>query len=89
MLLKSKADRILARDKLTYSESRRFKWASFIAITWSSRSRRQLSTQRSAIPFCPGLLKEVRTGIKPIDRIGDLQPIRTYSFWNKFQLQTL
>src|SRR5438445_13767582 len=46
--------------QLTYSESRRFKWASFIAITWSSRSRRQLSTQRSASPFCQGRSREVR-----------------------------
>ena len=27
------------------------------------RSRRQLPTQRSAIPFCQGLSKEVRTGL--------------------------
>ena len=27
------------------------------------RSRRQLPTQRSAIPFCQGLPKEVRTGL--------------------------
>src|ERR1700681_2797928 len=35
---------------------------------WSSRSRRQLSTQRSAIPFCQGLAKEVRTGLIFMDR---------------------
>src|ERR1700694_1901857 len=35
---------------------------------WSSRSRRQLSTQRSATPFCQGLSKEVRTGLIFMDR---------------------
>ena len=31
-------------------------------IMWSNRSRRQLSTHRSATPFCQGLLNEVRRG---------------------------
>src|ERR1700694_3048038 len=35
---------------------------------WSSRSRRQLSIQRSATPFCQGLSKEVRTGLIFMDR---------------------
>src|SRR5215510_3813379 len=35
-------------------------------MTWSSRSRRQLPTQRSATPFCHGLRKAVRNGTLPI-----------------------
>src|SRR5215831_766202 len=38
----------------------RFKCLSFRTITWSSKSRRQLPTQRSATPFCQGLRKAVR-----------------------------
>src|SRR6266550_2101277 len=34
-------------------------------ITWSSKSRRQLPTQRSATPFCHGLRKAVRIGWLP------------------------
>ena len=34
---------------------RRFRWRSFTTITWPSKSRRQLPTKRSAIPFCHGL----------------------------------
>ena len=37
-------------------------------MTWSKRSRRQLSTQRSATPFCQGLSKEVRIGVIVRDR---------------------
>src|SRR5712692_67170 len=37
-------------------------------MTWSSRSRRQLSIHRSATPFCQGLWNEVRTGRIAIDR---------------------
>ena len=32
-------------------------------MMWSSSSRLQLSTQRSATPFCQGLSKDVRTGL--------------------------
>jgi hypothetical protein len=35
---------------------------------WSSRSRRQLPTQRSATPFCQGLRMEVRTQVIVIER---------------------
>src|ERR1700730_4304057 len=35
-------------------------------ITWLSKSRRQLPTQRSATPFCHGLRKAVRVGWLPI-----------------------
>lgn len=37
-------------------------------MIWSSRSRRQLSTQRSARPFCQGFWNEVRTGLIFINR---------------------
>jgi hypothetical protein len=43
----------------------RFKWRSFTTIRWSSKSRRQLPTQRSAMPFCHGLRKLVRLGWTP------------------------
>src|SRR5712692_7835190 len=45
-------------------------WRSFKAIVWSSNSRRQLPTQRSATPFCQGLLIEVRTGVIFSERIA-------------------
>jgi hypothetical protein len=35
-------------------------------ITWFSKSRRQLPTQRSATPFCHGLRKAVRVGSLPM-----------------------
>src|SRR5271166_1096882 len=35
-------------------------------ITWSSKSRRQLPTQRSATPFCHGQPKAVRVGWLPM-----------------------
>src|SRR4029077_8257049 len=35
-------------------------------ITWSSKSRRQVPTQRSATPFCHGLRKAVRVGSLPM-----------------------
>src|SRR6516165_3719790 len=38
----------------------------FRTITWFSRSRRTLPTQRSATPFCQGLRYAVRTGSHPI-----------------------
>src|SRR5664280_289562 len=41
-----------------YWERSRFRCRSSNAITWSSKSRRQLPTQRSAIPFC----QELRIG---------------------------
>src|ERR1035441_10866505 len=47
----------------------RFRWRSSNAITWSSKSRRQLPTQRSATPFCQGLRIEVRTGVMFSERI--------------------
>src|SRR5579864_5375982 len=53
-----------------YSESRRFRCRSLRAITWSSSSRRQLPTQRSAIPFCQGLSNEVRTAFIFRDRMA-------------------
>ena len=37
-------------------------------MMWSNRSRRQLSTQRSATPLCQGLSNEVRTGLIFKDR---------------------
>jgi hypothetical protein len=42
----------------------------------SSKSRRALSIHRSATPFCQGLSKEVRTGVKFIERtaIGTFEP---------------
>src|ERR1700693_2115837 len=43
----------------------RFRCRSFRTTTWSSRSRRQLPTQRSATPFCHGLRKLVRFGCMP------------------------
>lgn len=39
-----------------------FRCRSFRTITWLSRSRRQLPTQRSATPFCHGLRKLARLG---------------------------
>src|ERR1700694_4793034 len=42
---------------------------------WSSRSRRQLSIQRSATPFCQGLSKEVRTGLIFMDRTAFRIPV--------------
>jgi hypothetical protein len=38
---------------------------------WSSKSRRQLPTQRSATPFCHGLRKAVRIGSLPISLTAD------------------
>jgi hypothetical protein len=35
-------------------------------FTWSSKSRRQLPTQRSATPFCHGQPKAVRVGSLPM-----------------------
>jgi len=43
---------------------------SFRVITWSSNSRRQLPTQRSATPFCQGLPIEVCTGVIFSERIA-------------------
>jgi hypothetical protein len=58
----------------TYSESRRFRRRSFSAITWSSNSRRQIPTQRSATPFCQGLRTDVcRHSIHGADRNRDLK----------------
>src|SRR5260370_34545615 len=37
-------------------------------LTWSNKSWRQLSTHRSAIPFCQGLSNEVRTEFTPSER---------------------
>src|ERR1700733_5872305 len=48
---------ILARGRL--------RCCSFKTITWSSRSRRQLPTQRSATPFYHGLRNAVRIGWLP------------------------
>src|ERR1017187_8652632 len=48
-----------------YSFIRRFRCRSLSTITWSSRSRRQLPTKRSATPFCQGLRKLVRFGWVP------------------------
>src|ERR1700722_9233048 len=48
---------ILARGRL--------RCCSFKTITWSSRSRRQLPTQRSATPLCHGLRNAVRIGWLP------------------------
>ena len=48
----------------------RFKWRSLLAMTCSSKSHRQFSTHRSAIPFCQGLRNEVRIGQVPIERIA-------------------
>jgi hypothetical protein len=39
---------------------------SFRMITCSSKSRRQLPTQRSATPLCRGLRKAVRVGSLPM-----------------------
>src|SRR5260370_41461237 len=43
----------------------RLRCRSFRMITWSSKSRRQLPTQRSATPFCHGLRNAVRVGWLP------------------------
>ncbi len=43
-------------------------WRSLRAMTWSVKSRRQLSIHRSATPFCQGLWIEVRTGRMAIAR---------------------
>jgi hypothetical protein len=42
---------------------RRFKWRSFTTSTWPSKSRRQLPTKRSAIPFLPRTLKARSLGL--------------------------
>src|ERR1019366_8900204 len=60
-----------------YWERSRFRWRSSNAITWSSKSRRQLPTQRSATPFCQGLRIEVRTGVIFRERI-DAAPSKPY-----------
>ena len=39
---------------------------SLSAMTWSRISRRQLPTQRSAIPFCHGAWTLVRLGFRPV-----------------------
>src|SRR5215469_9235662 len=49
-----------------YEDISRLRCRSFRIITWSSKSRRQLPTQRSATPFCQGLRKAVRVGSLPI-----------------------
>src|SRR5215472_9738670 len=46
-----------------YSPSNRFMCRSSRGMTRSSSSLRQLPTQRSAMPFCQGLAKDVRTGL--------------------------
>src|SRR5258708_24025260 len=50
---------------------RRLRWRSFRIITWSSKSRRQLPTQRSATPFCHGLRKAVRVGWLSMSRTAE------------------
>src|ERR1039457_5585653 len=55
---------------MTYSDRSRRRWRSFRAMMWSSSSRRQLPTQRSATPFCQGLWMEVRKQVMLMDRIA-------------------
>src|ERR1039457_1030930 len=48
----------------SFSNFLRCRW--FKTIRWSSKSRRTLPTQRSAMPFCQGLRKAVRTIFVPL-----------------------
>src|SRR5260370_10342234 len=52
---------------------------------WSSRSRRQLSTQRSATPFCQGLSKEVRTGLILMDRTAAGTSNPYFASWSEIR----
>jgi hypothetical protein len=51
---------------------------SFSTITWSSRSRRQLPTQRSATPFCHGLRKAVRMAWLPKSFTAEITSIPNF-----------
>ena len=52
------------------------RWHSFSATMWSSRSRLQLPTHRSAMSFCHGLWNDVCVGIYPggFQRCDHLEP---------------
>jgi hypothetical protein len=59
------------RDSRVGRKTCRLRCRSFRIITWSSKSRRQLPTQRSATPFCHGLRKAVRIGSHPMPRTAE------------------
>src|SRR5258708_7231145 len=52
---------------------------------WCSRSRRQLSTQRSATPVGQGLSKEVRTGLILLDRTAAGTSNPYFASWSKIR----
>src|SRR5260370_34657019 len=66
---------VLARHKEDIS---RLRCRSFRMITWSSKSRRQLPTQRSATPFCHGLRKraswdrDAKFGAEVVSAVRDM-----------------
>ena len=66
VLRESEMRPVLVIIKQVGSNIIRLRCRSFRMITWSSKSRRQLPTQRSATPFYHGLRKAVRVGSLPM-----------------------